>query len=119
MTRTVPLVIVMEPSNKRVRCVYLNDHRIVGGKPYVSEGLPHHHYAVASDHLKNAGLLLDERASFSPGSAAERDAIAEAIRGAPVNGEPPWERLAEDRKDQWRADADRVLAVLEITRAGS
>lgn len=21
------------------RCVYLNDHRIVGGKPYVSEGL--------------------------------------------------------------------------------
>lgn len=22
------------------RCIYLNDHRIAGGKPYVSEGLP-------------------------------------------------------------------------------
>jgi len=22
------------------RCIYLNDHRIVGGKPYVSENLP-------------------------------------------------------------------------------
>ena len=24
------------------RCVYLNNHRVAGGKPYMSEGLPQH-----------------------------------------------------------------------------
>ena len=24
------------------RCVYVNSHRIAGGKPYISENLPHH-----------------------------------------------------------------------------
>ena len=28
------------------RCVYVNDHRICGGKPYVSERLPQHSFTV-------------------------------------------------------------------------
>lgn len=28
------------------RCVYLNDYRIAGGKPYVSENLPEHRFEI-------------------------------------------------------------------------
>ncbi len=28
------------------RCVYLNDHRIAGAKPYVSENLPQHSFKL-------------------------------------------------------------------------
>lgn len=35
------------------RCVYVNNHRIAGGKPYVSENLPHHSLQT------NLGDVLD------------------------------------------------------------
>ncbi len=28
------------------RCVYLNDYRIAGGKPYVSENIPQHSFTI-------------------------------------------------------------------------
>ena len=46
-----------------------------------------------------------------------RDLIAKAIRGTPLSGEPPWEHLAESRKEGWRSDANRVLEVLESEQA--
>lgn len=36
------------------RCVYLNDTRIAGGKPYVSENLQHTHYDVPVDDVLSA-----------------------------------------------------------------
>ena len=36
------------------RCVYLNDHRIAGGKPYVSENLPQHSFNVKVGEILNA-----------------------------------------------------------------
>ena len=43
------------------------------------------------------------------------DRIAEAIRdGAGLaEGDPPWERLGEERRAPWRADAMRALAVVK------
>lgn len=35
------------------RCVYLNSHRIAGGKPYISENLPQHEFNLTvRDALK-------------------------------------------------------------------
>lgn len=41
-----------------------------------------------------------------------RDLIGEAIRGEPASGEAPWGNLADERKEPWRVDADRVIAAL-------
>lgn len=43
------------------------------------------------------------------------DRIAEAIRdGAGLaEGDPPWERLGEERRAPWRADAKRALSVIK------
>ena len=50
------------------------------------------------------------------------DRIAEAIRdGAGLaEGDPPWERLGEERRAPWRADAKRALSVVKesLTAAG-
>lgn len=37
-----------------VRCVYLNDYRIVGSKPYASEELPFRDFKVTLADLENA-----------------------------------------------------------------
>jgi hypothetical protein len=31
------LIVVMNKDKKSCRCIYLNDHRIIGEKPYISE----------------------------------------------------------------------------------
>lgn len=36
------------------RCVYINDYRVAGSKPYVSEGLPHHTLETTLATLLNA-----------------------------------------------------------------
>jgi hypothetical protein len=36
------------------RCVYLNNHRICGAKPYVSENIPQINYIVEAQQLLNA-----------------------------------------------------------------
>lgn len=40
------------------RCVYLNDYRIAGGKPYVSENLPQHSFTVKVSDLLRALPML-------------------------------------------------------------
>lgn len=37
-----------------VRCVYVNDHRIVGSKPYVSEGGEYRDFFFTLDELRRA-----------------------------------------------------------------
>lgn len=51
------------------RCVYLNDHRIAGGKPYYTENLPNHRFsttvrdalAAFSDDILRAALREREQ----------------------------------------------------------
>lgn len=38
----------------RLRCVYVNDFRLVGGKPYVSEGGDYKNMEFTLDDLRNA-----------------------------------------------------------------
>lgn len=66
--------------------------------------------------LKGLPVRLVHFCKIEPDEAL-RDEIAQAIRGEPRYGELPWETISEDRKRGWRADADRVLAVL-ARRAG-
>lgn len=33
------------------RCVYINDYRVAGGKPYVSENLPQHSFTINEDEI--------------------------------------------------------------------
>jgi hypothetical protein len=40
------------------RCVYLNDHRIAGSKPYVSENLSQHSFMVSIDEILAALPML-------------------------------------------------------------
>lgn len=51
------------------------------------------------------------------------DRIAEAIRDGDglAEGDPPWERLGEERRAPWRADAKRALSVIKesLTAAGT
>lgn len=42
-----------------------------------------------------------------------RDRIARAIYEDPRQGPSVWYELSEDRREYWRADADRVLVVLQ------
>lgn len=41
-----------------------------------------------------------------------RDLIAQAIRGEPIAGEAEWVDLPEERRVEWRKDADRVMNAL-------
>ena len=43
------------------RCVYLNDYRIAGGKPYVSEGLPEHSFTITVQDILSAMPMLQLR----------------------------------------------------------
>lgn len=36
------------------RCVYINDYRVVGGKPYVSENLPSHSFKCTVKDILDA-----------------------------------------------------------------
>ena len=55
---------VVYNANGTVRCIYLDDHRIYGGKPYVSEGLKHDHFKVKTadieDVAKRNGATLEK-----------------------------------------------------------
>lgn len=38
----------------KFRCIYLNDYRIIGGKPYVSEGGDYDNHHFSLDDLRSA-----------------------------------------------------------------
>lgn len=40
LNREIYSSVVFEKNKNKIRCIYVNDHRIVGDKPYVSENLP-------------------------------------------------------------------------------
>lgn len=46
--REIELVVVGQ------RCVYLDDYRIAGSKPYVSENLPQHSFKIKVQDVLNA-----------------------------------------------------------------
>ena len=48
MSENVEIVIVGK------RCVYINDYRVAGAKPYVSENLPQHSFIVPRDEIIRA-----------------------------------------------------------------
>lgn len=65
------------------RCVYLNDYRIAGGKPYASENLPHHELtttlgdvisAFSEDDLLAAIAERKQRDEYFAAWRAARDA---------------------------------------------
>lgn len=43
------------------RCVYLNDHRVAGSKPYVSENLPEHSFQITMQDILSALPMLTLR----------------------------------------------------------
>ena len=64
------------------RCVYLNDFRIAGGKPYVSENLPQHSFSVKISDVLHA----------IQGDAHLADAVALIRETVATYGKPggPW-----------------------------
>ena len=59
---------VVYNNDKSIRCIYLDDHRIYGGKPYVSEGLRH-------DHLKVKTADVTEIAGRNAAPYEEKPAV--------------------------------------------
>lgn len=72
MSKPVPVTIVMERDRKRIRCIYINDHRVVGGKPYVSENLPHHFFEVDAERLESAGFVRLPSTQSAPNQSGEK-----------------------------------------------
>jgi hypothetical protein len=60
--RTYKLTIVR--IKDKFRCIYLNDYRIIGSKPYVSEGGEYKNYDFTLDDLRTAfpNLEIKEKA---------------------------------------------------------
>ena len=48
MSKKIEICVVGE------RCVYINDFRVAGGKPYVSENLPQHSFYVMPEDVFEA-----------------------------------------------------------------
>lgn len=44
-----------------IRCIYLNNFRIIGGKPYVSENLAYKTFTVSLDDMLSAGFRPGHR----------------------------------------------------------
>lgn len=57
MTRPIPIDLTIVGK----RCVYLNDYRIAGGKPYVSENLPQHSFEVTVEDILAAMPMLTRK----------------------------------------------------------
>lgn len=57
------------------RCVYVNDYRVAGGKPYYSENLPHHELKTTLGDVLDAFRPEDIRAAL-----AEREEYVESLR---------------------------------------
>ena len=88
------------------RCVYLNNHRIVGNKPYVSENLRHSFYQVpVADVLSALGSTIEQSSIVA--ATVKQDLTVEPVRNRYKLGEPcgacggmpgdwafdPWENL--------------------------
>lgn len=58
------------------RCVYINNYRVVGSKPYVSENLPHQTFRVTLAEILDAFALDDLQKAVD-----ERQASRRASRG--------------------------------------
>ncbi len=57
MTHKYQLTIVT--IEKRLRCIYLNDYRIIGSKPYVSEGGDYDNHEFTLEDLRHAFPQLE------------------------------------------------------------
>lgn len=98
------------------RCVYLNNKRIAGNKPYVSENLPHTFYKVPVEDVLSA-----------LGSTIEQSSIVAATVKKDLTVEPVSKRYKLDFDDleQWALDGcpegvsgkvQDVFALIEVAR---
>ncbi len=55
------------------RCVYINDYRVAGSKPYVSENLPHQTFRANLEDILDA-FALDDLQRVVDERIARRDA---------------------------------------------
>ena len=55
------------------RCVYMNDYRVAGSKPYVSENLPHQTFRATLEDILDA-FALDDLQKAVDERIARRDA---------------------------------------------
>lgn len=63
--KEIELQIVWEAGGgQKIRCIYLNDYRVIGSKPYVSENLAHTIHKIKLRELANAiGYLFKQEQS--------------------------------------------------------
>lgn len=70
------------------RCIYVNDHRVAGGKPYVSENLPSKTMMTTVREVLEAFTEAEilahlferrERNAYCAGARAHRDAASEQV----------------------------------------
>lgn len=57
MSETINLTVVNQRRGFGIRCVYLNNYRIAGAKPYVSENLPQSEFSVSLENIRRAGFV--------------------------------------------------------------
>lgn len=81
------------------RCVYINDHRVAGNKPYVSENLPQHSFNITTEKV------------FAAFSTAQMEAELKR-RKALIPAEP-----VTDRMSHWTMRA-ALNSVRALMRAG-
>lgn len=56
MINTIPISVVFNRDGKSIRCIYLNNYRICGAKPYVSENLQQFDFTIDAADLAAAGF---------------------------------------------------------------
>lgn len=103
------------------RCVYINDYRVAGDKPYVSENLPQHSFTVSVQQIINALPAAIQTALHATESApkpVDAEGLADAISmfagpGFDFAGVIPIlaKELSQARA-QGRAEADAEIARL-------
>lgn len=64
------------------RCVYLNDYRIAGGKPYVSENLPQHTFKLRMSDILSA---IPELARHRQAAIAQHDGDEKPVAFRPMS----------------------------------
>jgi hypothetical protein len=79
------------------RCVYLNNLRVAGNKPYISENLPTHHFTIRVQDILDAMpmLQLNQTEAASPIITTLERKLAEATKSAKAQMDGKHKESAE------------------------
>lgn len=82
MEKEIRVCVVMNKDRKSIRCIYLNQYRVIGGKQYISEYLPSSEFTVSFEDMKRAGFVPAARILELEAArdAARNEALEEAAR---------------------------------------